>query len=280
MTDSDRPDRHQVRHSSGRRRSTSPSTRCRAGLTLYLDGIAKTTPFVYDTLVGFNHTIEARNQTLGSARRTRSRRGRTAARRRTRSSCRATNQSYIATFQVERGATGASAAYAFNEGTGTTAADASGNGLTGTLTNGAPGARDDTDAVQFDGVNDFVEPRESDRAAADRKHDCQRLGQLARPSRATTQRSSPSERLARSAISLTRRSIGGRGRSASNSRAARAAQCSGTARRRCRRTPGTTSPASTTRRSVKAPRLPQRPARRRYAGRHGHAPHSRTRLPM
>jgi PKD repeat protein len=32
------------------------------GLTLYLDGIAKTSPFVYDTLVGFNHTIEARNQ--------------------------------------------------------------------------------------------------------------------------------------------------------------------------------------------------------------------------
>jgi hypothetical protein len=40
---------------------TAPS-----GLTLYLDGIAKTTPFVYDTLVGFNHTIEARNQTSGS----------------------------------------------------------------------------------------------------------------------------------------------------------------------------------------------------------------------
>jgi hypothetical protein len=33
------------------------------GLTLYLDGIAKTAPFVYDTLVGFQHTIEARNQT-------------------------------------------------------------------------------------------------------------------------------------------------------------------------------------------------------------------------
>jgi glucose/arabinose dehydrogenase/PKD repeat protein len=40
---------------------TAPS-----GRTLYLDGIAKTTPFVYDTLVGFNHTIEARNQTAGS----------------------------------------------------------------------------------------------------------------------------------------------------------------------------------------------------------------------
>ncbi len=33
-----------------------------AGLTLYLDGIAKTTPFVFDTLVGFQHTVEARNQ--------------------------------------------------------------------------------------------------------------------------------------------------------------------------------------------------------------------------
>jgi hypothetical protein len=36
------------------------------GRTLYLDGIAKTAPFVYDTLVGFNHTIEARDQTVGS----------------------------------------------------------------------------------------------------------------------------------------------------------------------------------------------------------------------
>src|SRR5262249_11840754 len=33
-----------------------------SGLTLYLDGIAKTTPFVYDTMIGFQHTIEARNQ--------------------------------------------------------------------------------------------------------------------------------------------------------------------------------------------------------------------------
>jgi hypothetical protein len=36
-----------------------------SGRTLYLDGIAKTTPFVYDTLIGFNHTVEARNQTAG-----------------------------------------------------------------------------------------------------------------------------------------------------------------------------------------------------------------------
>ena len=36
------------------------------GLTLYLDGIAHTAPFVYDTLKGFNHTIEARDQTVGT----------------------------------------------------------------------------------------------------------------------------------------------------------------------------------------------------------------------
>ena len=36
-----------------------------AGLTVYLDGVAKTTPFVYDTLTGFNHTVEARNQASG-----------------------------------------------------------------------------------------------------------------------------------------------------------------------------------------------------------------------
>ena len=54
--------------------SRSPSSRTKvnltfdtapAGLTLYLDGIAQTAPFVYDTLIGFNHTIEARNQTVG-----------------------------------------------------------------------------------------------------------------------------------------------------------------------------------------------------------------------
>ena len=37
-----------------------------SGLTLYLDGIARTTPFVHDTLVGFTHTIDARNQTSGA----------------------------------------------------------------------------------------------------------------------------------------------------------------------------------------------------------------------
>jgi glucose/arabinose dehydrogenase/PKD repeat protein len=37
------------------------------GLTVHVDGIAHTTPFVYDTLVGFHHTVEARDQTIGSS---------------------------------------------------------------------------------------------------------------------------------------------------------------------------------------------------------------------
>jgi glucose/arabinose dehydrogenase/chitodextrinase len=36
-----------------------------SGLTLYLDGIARTTPFVLDTLIGFTHTVEARDQSSG-----------------------------------------------------------------------------------------------------------------------------------------------------------------------------------------------------------------------
>ena len=35
-----------------------------AGATMYLDGIAHTTPFVYNDLIGFSHTIEAPDQTI------------------------------------------------------------------------------------------------------------------------------------------------------------------------------------------------------------------------
>jgi glucose/arabinose dehydrogenase/PKD repeat protein len=36
------------------------------GVTLYIDGIAHTAPFTYDTLIGFHHTIEARDTTVGT----------------------------------------------------------------------------------------------------------------------------------------------------------------------------------------------------------------------
>ena len=41
--------------------ATAPS-----GGTIHLDGVAKATPAVYDTLVGLHHTIEARDQAIGT----------------------------------------------------------------------------------------------------------------------------------------------------------------------------------------------------------------------
>jgi glucose/arabinose dehydrogenase len=38
-----------------------------AGLTVYVDGVARATPTTVDTLVGFNHSVEARDQTVGSS---------------------------------------------------------------------------------------------------------------------------------------------------------------------------------------------------------------------
>ena len=35
------------------------------GLTLELDGVSKITPFTYDTLIGFEHVIEAPDQSSG-----------------------------------------------------------------------------------------------------------------------------------------------------------------------------------------------------------------------
>ena len=52
---------------------------------------------------------------------------------------------------------GITAGYAFNEVSGTTAADASGHGIVGTLTNGPTFAAGKYgNAVALDGVNDFV----------------------------------------------------------------------------------------------------------------------------
>ena len=69
------------------------------GLTLYLDGIAHTAPFVYDTLMGFNHTIEARDQTVGTTSYT-SPHGPTAARRHHTLVVPDAAQTYTATFNV------------------------------------------------------------------------------------------------------------------------------------------------------------------------------------
>ena len=102
------------------------------GRTLYLDGIAKTAPFVYDTLVGFNHTIEARNQTAGSTSYSFASWSDGGGQQHT-ITVPSTSKSYTATFNTSQLPTGLIAAWNFNEALGATAADASGTGNAGTV---------------------------------------------------------------------------------------------------------------------------------------------------
>ena len=103
-----------------------------SGRTLYLDGIAKTTPFVYDTLVGFNHTIEARNQIAGNTSYTFSSWSDGGGQQHT-ITVPSTSQSYTATFNSTPVPTGLVGAWGLNEGAGTTATDSSGSGNNGVL---------------------------------------------------------------------------------------------------------------------------------------------------
>jgi glucose/arabinose dehydrogenase len=134
--------------------STSP-----AGLVVTVDGISQTTPYVKDSLIGFQHTLGAPNQVQGSLSYTFS------------SWSDGGSQShaivvpssalsYVATFQSTGPPPpppGLVAGYGFSEGSGTTTQDASGNNLTGTIS----GATRTTsgkfgNALSFDGVNDWV----------------------------------------------------------------------------------------------------------------------------
>ncbi|MGE5770394.1 MAG: PQQ-dependent sugar dehydrogenase, partial [Betaproteobacteria bacterium] len=103
-----------------------------AGRTLYLDGIAKVAPFTYDTLVGFNHNIEARTQTAGSTFYTFASWSDGGAQQHT-IAVPPTPQSYVATFNSAPLPTGLVGAWGLNEGAGTAVSDSSGNGNHGTL---------------------------------------------------------------------------------------------------------------------------------------------------
>lgn len=126
-----------------------------SGRTLYLDGIAKATPFVYDTLVGFNHTIEARDQTAGNTLYTYSSWSDGGARQHT-ITVPSTPQSYTATFSATPLAGGLVAAYGFNEGSGGTVADASGSGNGGTLSGTTWATGKYGGALSFNGSNSWV----------------------------------------------------------------------------------------------------------------------------
>ena len=108
-----------------------------SGLDITLDGIPRPTPFVHDSLIGFRHTIIASNQTVGQNVYTFGSWSDGAAQQHV-ITVPATPQSYVATYTIQQNPlpAGLVAGYRFSEGAGTTTADFSGNGITGTLTNG------------------------------------------------------------------------------------------------------------------------------------------------
>jgi glucose/arabinose dehydrogenase/PKD repeat protein len=103
-----------------------------SGLTLAVDGISRQTPFVVDDLKGFQRTITAPNQSSGGTAYTftswsdggSQSHGVIVPN---------VDQSLVATFHATSGPSGLVAAYSFNEGSGTSVADASGGGNAGSI---------------------------------------------------------------------------------------------------------------------------------------------------
>jgi hypothetical protein len=130
-----------------------------AGLTITLDGVGRTTPFVYDTLSGFQHTIVAPDQVSGGSSYSFSSWSDGGTRSHT-IVVPPTSHSYTATY-VDAGSPpsppGLVAGYGFNEGGGNTTQDVSGNNLTGTI-DGATWTSQGRfgQALTFDGVDDWV----------------------------------------------------------------------------------------------------------------------------
>jgi glucose/arabinose dehydrogenase/PKD repeat protein len=107
-----------------------------AGLVINLDGLPHTTPFVYDTLVNFIHTIDAPNQIVGQTAYSFTSWTDGGSQRHT-VTVPSVEQSYTANYSAGPPPfpPGLVAGYRLNEGTGTTTADISGNNTTGTLVN-------------------------------------------------------------------------------------------------------------------------------------------------
>ncbi|TKB63195.1 MAG: PKD domain-containing protein, partial [Nitrospira sp.] len=128
------------------------------GLTLYVDGIAHQGPFVYDTLVGFTHTIEARDQTVSTSTHTFASWSDGGAQQHT-ITVPAAAQSYVANYTAVTNPlpSGLVAGWSFNEVSGTSATDSSGNNNTATLANGVARTTGNYGGgLTFDGVNDYL----------------------------------------------------------------------------------------------------------------------------
>ena len=102
-----------------------------SGLTLEIDGISKTTPFSIEEVKGFQHTLNAPAQTSGGTSYAFGSWSDGGTQSHTIVTPNA-NQSYVATFQATARPAPV-AAFSFDEGAGTTVADASGTGNGGTI---------------------------------------------------------------------------------------------------------------------------------------------------
>jgi glucose/arabinose dehydrogenase/chitodextrinase len=103
-----------------------------SGLTVSIDGINRQTPYIVDDVKNFQHTLDAPNQSNGGTAYTFSSWSDGGAQTHN-VTIPNVDQTYIATFQGTASPGGLVGAYSFNEGSGTTVADASGSGNGGTI---------------------------------------------------------------------------------------------------------------------------------------------------
>ena len=103
-----------------------------SGLTVEIDGISRQAPFVLDDIKGFQHSITAPTQSSGGVSYTFDSWSDGGAQSHG-IVVPTTNQSYVATFDATVAPGGLAAAYSFDEGVGSTAGDASGNGNVGSV---------------------------------------------------------------------------------------------------------------------------------------------------
>ena len=123
-----------------------------------------TTPFVLDTLIGFNHTDRGAGPDLRAATATSFSSWSDGGARTHTITVPTTRLSHTASYAIAVGAVGLVGAWGFNESSGTTAADASGNGNTATLAKRThTGRREARQGLSFDGVNDYLSVPELER---------------------------------------------------------------------------------------------------------------------
>lgn len=132
---------------------TLPTT----GLSLKIDGITRISSFVLDTLVNFQHSIEAPNQSFGATQYTFASWGDFGTQTHTITAS-STPQNFIATYTASTTSlsAGLAAHLKFDEASGVTAADSSGNNWPATLINGPTFVTGKFgNAINLDGANDY-----------------------------------------------------------------------------------------------------------------------------